>query len=100
MPELSSNMDFGPRYIFEPVKKAKGDEGVLDLWSVDTDPKTIPSVGPYYIESYRPGVSVTLVKNPNYWRKDDYVQPIPYIQKEIVRIVPNLSLIQSPSPRD
>ncbi|HUZ17677.1 MAG TPA: ABC transporter substrate-binding protein [Spirochaetia bacterium] len=89
MPELSSNMDFGPRYIFEPVKKAKGDEGVLNLWSVDTDPKTIPSMGPYYIQSYRPGVAVTMVRNPNYWKKDDYGQPVPYIQQQIVRIVPN-----------
>lgn len=89
MPELSSNMNFGPRYVFEPLKKAKGDEAVLDLWSVDANPKTIPSVGPYYIESYQPGVAVTLVKNPNYWKKDEYGQPVPYIQREILRIIPN-----------
>jgi peptide/nickel transport system substrate-binding protein len=89
MPELSSNMDFGPRYVFEPVKKAKGPEGLLDLWSIDTDPRTIPSMGPYYIESYRPGVSVTLVRNPNYWRKDDYGQPLPYIRRQEIKIVPN-----------
>ncbi|HET6488063.1 MAG TPA: ABC transporter substrate-binding protein [Spirochaetia bacterium] len=89
MPELSSNMNFGPRYIFEPVKKAKGVEGLLNLWSIDTDPKTIPSMGQYYIQSYRPGVGVTLVRNPNYWKKDDYGQQLPYIDTIEMKIVPN-----------
>lgn len=89
MPELSSNMDFGPRYVFEPVKKAKGAEGLLDLWSIDTDPRTIPSMGPYYIQSYRPAVSVAMVRNPNYWRKDDYGQQLPYIERQEIKIVPN-----------
>ena len=90
MPELSSNMTFGPKYVFEPVKKAKGAEGLLNLWSIDSDPKTIPSIGPYYIESYRPGISVTLKRNPNYWKKDDYGQTLPYIDTVEMKIVPNL----------
>ncbi len=89
MPELSSNMTFGPKYIFEPVKKAKGAEGVLTLWSIDTDPRTIPSIGEYYIASYRPGISVTLQRNPNYWKKDDYGQTLPYIQTVEMKVIPN-----------
>ncbi len=89
-PELSSNMTFGPKYIFEPVKKSKGVEGLLNLWSIDTDPKTIPAIGPYYIESYRPGISVTLKRNPYYWKKDDYGQSIPYIDSYEMKIVPNV----------
>lgn len=89
MPELSSNMNFGPRYVFEPVKKAKGADGLLNLWSIDTDPKTIPSMGQYYIQSYTPGVGVTLVRNPNYWKKDDYGQQLPYIDTIEMKVVPN-----------
>lgn len=89
MPELSSNMTFGPRFIFEPVKKAKGATGVLDLWAVDTDPRTIPSMGGYYIKSYTPGVGVSMVRNESYWRKDDYGQKIPYIKDVETKIVPN-----------
>jgi peptide/nickel transport system substrate-binding protein len=89
MPELSSNMDFGPRYIFQPVKKAKGTEGVLDLWAIDTDPRTIPSMGGYFIQSYAPGVQVAQAKNPAYWRKDSYGQSIPYLGRVENRIVPN-----------
>jgi peptide/nickel transport system substrate-binding protein len=89
MPELFSNMNFGPRYVFEPVKKAKGVEGVLNLWTINTDPRTIPSMGPYYIESNRPGIQVTLVRNPNYFKTDDYGQKMPYIEKFETKIVPN-----------
>ncbi len=89
MPELSSNMNFGPRYIFEPVKKAKGVEGVLNLWTINTDPRTIPSMGPYSIESNKPGVQVTLVRNPNYFKTDDYGQKVPYIERYETKIVPN-----------
>jgi peptide/nickel transport system substrate-binding protein len=89
MPELFSNMDFGPKYVFEPVKKAKGAEGVLNLWTINTDPRTIPSMGPYYIDSNKPGVQVTLVRNPNYFKMDDYGQKIPYIERSETKIVPN-----------
>ncbi len=88
-PELSSNMTFGPRYVFEPLKEAKGDTALLNLWSIDTDPRTIPSMGPYYIESYKPAIGVTLVRNPSYWRRDDHGRPIPYIDRIELRIIPN-----------
>ncbi|MGA2764743.1 MAG: ABC transporter substrate-binding protein [Spirochaetia bacterium] len=89
MPEYFSNMNFGPRYVFEPVKKEKGVEGVLNLWTINTDPRTIPSMGPYYIESNKPGVQVTLVRNSNYFKTDDYGQKIPYIERFETKIVPN-----------
>ena len=89
MPELSSNRNFGPRYIFEPEKKAHGAQGVLNLWTINTDPRSIPSMGPYYVESNRPGVQVTLVRNPNYFKTDDYGQKIPYIERYETKIVPN-----------
>lgn len=89
MPELSSNMNFGPRYIFEPAKKARGIEGVLNLWTINTDPRTIPSMGPYYIESNKPGVQVTLIRNSSYFRTGDYGQKIPYIERYETKIVPN-----------
>jgi len=89
MPELSSNMDFGPKYIFEKVKKEKGAEGLLSLWSVDTDPRTIPSVGAYYIASYKPGINVVLKRNPFYWKKDEFGQSLPYIETIETKIIPS-----------
>ena len=94
MPELSSNMDFGPRYVFEPVLKKQGAAGVLKLWTIDTDPRTLPSMGPYYLASYHPGLGVTLVRNPWYWKRDRFGQRIPYIHAIEDKILPNLETVK------
>jgi len=88
-PILSSNMQFGPRYIYQPAKKSSGVEGVLNLFSVDADVTKIPSIGMYHIVEYTPGVRVVLQRNPFYWKKDKNGTSLPYIQKIIYRIVPD-----------
>ena len=88
-PILSTNMEFGPRYIYEPAKEEGGAEGVLNLFSIDTDPATIPSIGGYYIAEYEPGVRVVAVRNPNYWKKDDAGVTLPYIERAVYQIVPD-----------
>ena len=88
-PILSTNMEFGPRYIYEPAKREGGAEGVLNLFSIDTDPATVPSIGGYYIAEYEPGVRVVAVRNPNYWKKDDAGVSLPYIERAIYQIVPD-----------
>ena len=42
-PLLSSNMMFAPAFIYEKAYKEGGVEAVKALFSIDTDPKTIPS---------------------------------------------------------
>ena len=88
-PILSTNMDFGPRHIYEPAKSEGGAEGVLNLFSVDTDPTTIPSIGEYYLTEYEPGVRVVAERNPNYWKKDAAGVTLPYIEKLVFQIVPD-----------
>lgn len=88
-PLLSSNMSFGPRYIYQPVKESQGAEGVLNLFSVDTDVTEIPSVGPYHIVEYSPGVRLVMQRNPHYWKKDENGTAIPYVERVIYRIVPD-----------
>ena len=88
-PILSTNMDFGPRYVYEPAKSEGGAEGVLNLFSVDTDPTTIPSIGEYYLTEYEPGVRVVAERNPNYWKKDAAGVTLPYIEKLVFQIVPD-----------
>ena len=88
-PILSTNMNFGPRHLYEPAKREGGAEGVLNLFSIDTDPATIPSVGPYYVAEYEPGVRVVAVRNPNYWKRDAAGGPLPYVERVIYQIVPD-----------
>ncbi len=88
-PILSTNMEFGPRHLFEPAKKARGVEGMLGLLTVDTDPRTIPSIGQHHIVEYTPGQRVVLRRNPHYWKKDDGGTTYPYVEEVIMRIVPD-----------
>ena len=88
-PILSTNMSFGPRHLFEPAKKQGGVQAMLDLLSVATDPKTIPSIGQYHLVEYTPGVRVVMRRNPNYWNRDQNGTGYPYIEEVIYRIVPD-----------
>jgi peptide/nickel transport system substrate-binding protein len=88
-PFLMSNMSFGPRFVFEKAKKEGGAEALLEIFGVDTDPRTIPSMGPYHITEYTPGVRVVLTRNPDYWKKDKKGNPLPYKQEIIMKIIPN-----------
>jgi peptide/nickel transport system substrate-binding protein len=88
-PLLSSNMSFGPRHLYEPAKEEGGAQAVLNLLSVDTEVTEIPSVGPYHIVEYTPGVRLVMQRNPHYWKTDESGTGIPYVERVIYRIVPD-----------
>lgn len=88
-PLLSSNMQFGPRHIYKPAKDEGGVEAVLNLFSVDTEVTDIPSIGPYHIVEYSPGVRLVMERNPNYWKTDEWGNDIPYVERAEYRIVPD-----------
>jgi peptide/nickel transport system substrate-binding protein len=104
-PLLSTNRDFGPRHIYEPVKRealnegiSKGDEdggiqrmvnAVKDLFSVASDPKLIPSMGEWFLVEYVPSQRLVFKRNPDYWNKDSAGLSIPYREENIVRILPD-----------
>jgi len=87
-PYLSTNMDFGPRHIYEPAKRQGGVEGVRNLFSVASDPATIPSMGEWFLVEYTPGQRLVYKRNPGYWKKDANGVSLPYIEEMIVRIIP------------
>lgn len=88
-PLLSTNMTFGPRYIFQKAKREGGVDAVLKLFSVDTKVTTIPAVGMYHLVEYTPGVRVVMQRNPHYWRKDPRGTSYPYIERIVYQIVPD-----------
>jgi peptide/nickel transport system substrate-binding protein len=87
-PYLSTNMDFGPMHIYEPAKRQGGVEGVRNLFSVAVDPRTIPSMGEWFLVEYTPGQRLVYRRNANYWKKDINNVSLPYIEEMIVRIIP------------
>jgi peptide/nickel transport system substrate-binding protein len=88
-PLLTTNRDFGPRHVYEPVKKANGVQGVLDLFSVASDPKLIPSMGQWFLVEYVQSQRLVFKRNPDYWNKDSAGISIPYIEEDIVQILPD-----------
>ncbi len=86
-PILHTNMNFGPAFIYGKAKEEGGAAGVKDILTVETDPRTIPSSGEYFITEYIPGQRIVYQRNPDYWEKDDMGQSIAYPEKRIYRIV-------------
>jgi len=87
-PHLSINMDFGPRHVYEPAKRQGGVEGLKNILTVAADPRTIPSMGQWFLVEYTPGQRLVYKRNPDYWKKDINGISIPYVDEMIVRIIP------------
>ncbi len=86
-PLLSTNRTFGPRHVFERAKREGGVQGVLSLYSVAVNPKTIPSMGMWHIVEYSPGQRLVFARNPSYWNRDPRGASIPYPERKIAQIV-------------
>jgi peptide/nickel transport system substrate-binding protein len=88
-PLLSTNRTIAPRMKYQEALREKGVQGVLDLFSVATDPREIPSMGTWFLTEYTSGQRLVYKRNPNYWRKDSQGLSLPYIEEMIVRILPD-----------
>lgn len=76
-----------PRHILERYV----DSGTFnEVWDIDTDPTEVVGTGPFAIERYDPGDRVVLRRNPNYWLRDDEGRSLPYLDKIVQLIVPDL----------
>jgi peptide/nickel transport system substrate-binding protein len=88
-PLLATNMDFGPRHIYEPAKQSGGAEAVKALNNISIDPKTLPSMGEWFITEYSKGQRLVFARNGDYWRKDSKGVSVPYYDETIARIIPD-----------
>ena len=88
-PLLHCNGSFGPMHVFKPVKDKEGVEGLKKMFSVSADPKTIPSMGRYFLVEYTAGQRLVYKKNNDYWKKDSNGNTIPYPDEMLVSIVPD-----------
>lgn len=64
------------------------------VWKIDSDPRSVVTSGPFVVQSATPGESITLARNPHYWRKDSSGTQLPYLDKLVLRIIedPNNTL--------
>lgn len=86
-PLLSSNMSFGPMFLYKPVKDKGGAAAVKSCFTVAEDPKNLPSCGEYFLTEYTPGQRIVYERNPDYWEKDDEGKSIIYPDRMICQIV-------------
>ena len=61
-----------------------------ETWDITTDPAEIIGTGPFTIESYVPGERMVLKRNPDYWLKDAEGNSLPYLDRIVQVIVPDL----------
>ncbi len=76
-----------PRHKYEAVVKAGTFDSAMGL---DSKPEDIVGTGPFMFDRFETGVSVTLKRNPHYWRKDEAGNPLPYLDGISWQIVQNL----------
>jgi peptide/nickel transport system substrate-binding protein len=88
-PFLSTNRDIAPRMDYEEAKRERGVQGVLDLFNVETDPRTIPSMGKWFLVEYAPQQRLVYKRNSAYWDKDANGLSLPFYEEEIARIIPD-----------
>jgi len=61
-------------------------------WSNQTamdTPQEIVALGAFRIHSYRPGERIVLEPNPHYWKADKNGQRLPYIDRLIIKFIPD-----------
>jgi len=88
-PLLTTNMDFGPSFIYKKAKEEGGIQGVMDLFSIASDPKEIPSMGRWFLTEYVPGLRLVFRRNPDYWEKDPQGYSYPYAEETVAQILPD-----------
>jgi peptide/nickel transport system substrate-binding protein len=51
--------------------------------------KEMAVLGPFMVADYKPGASVLLKRNPNYWKRDEQGRQLPYLDSILLQIQPN-----------
>ncbi|WP_269542806.1 ABC transporter substrate-binding protein [Cerasicoccus fimbriatus] len=88
---FGGGMDILPKHALQPFVD---DGSLLDQWSINTainEPWKIVGSGPFLMESYRPGERIVLKRNPNYWKVNPEGERLPYIERNIYKIVGDTS---------
>jgi peptide/nickel transport system substrate-binding protein len=59
------------------------------VMSAHSPKKEMAVLGPFMVADYKPGASVLLKRNPNYWKSDAQGQRLPYLDSIQLEIQPN-----------
>lgn len=59
------------------------------ILSAHSPKKEMAVLGPFMVDDYKPGASVLLKRNPNYWKTDEHGRRLPYLDSIELDIQPN-----------
>ncbi len=59
------------------------------ILSQNSPKKEMAVLGPFMVADYKPGASVLLQRNPNYWKKDEQGRRLPYLDSILLNIQPD-----------
>ncbi|MFB9994202.1 ABC transporter substrate-binding protein [Deinococcus oregonensis] len=87
--EFLTGFEPEPTHVFMPVFKAKGAEGIKNMWTISTKPEDIVVSGSFRLSRYVAGERALLEKNPYYgeWNKDSAGKSLPYLDGLQINIV-------------
>lgn len=80
-----------PKHILQEAFEAGT---LLDQWSLQTAinrPWEIVGLNMFVLESYRPGERIVFARNPNYWKVNTEGERLPYVERVITKIVPDVN---------
>ncbi|HKW87304.1 MAG TPA: ABC transporter substrate-binding protein [Candidatus Acidoferrales bacterium] len=75
-----------PRHL---LVKAYHDGTIAQAWTLNTPPGQIAGLGPFRLKEHVPGQSITLERNPYYWKQDSADNRLPYFDEVHFLIVPS-----------
>ncbi len=75
-----------PEHILEKDLKAGR---FASRWNISEDPSSIVASGPYTMVRYEPAQFILYRRNPHYWKYDNNGQPLPYIERRTLLIIPS-----------
>lgn len=77
-----------PQHILQPYV----DAGTFnEVWGIETDPAEVIGTGPFLIEEFIPEERIVFRRNPDYWMTDDEGNRLPYLDRIVQVIVPDLA---------
>ena len=62
----------------------------VDIWKIDTDPANVIGTGPFLIEQYVARERIVFARNPDYWLTDAEGNRLPYLDRIVQIVVPDL----------
>jgi peptide/nickel transport system substrate-binding protein len=75
-----------PKHLLEkPYREGK----FAQTWGTATQANELAGLGPFVLKSYEPGQQLVLQRNPNYWKKDQRGNSLPYLSELCFVFVPN-----------